>query len=102
MMLTGRSVSAAEMERWGGVSYVTEPGQALAQAEAIAARMAQNAEFTNYAVINALPRIADMSSEDGLFTESMVASLASMTPEAQERLRDFLEKRSAKVQAPDG
>lgn len=101
MMLTGRSVSAAEMERWSGVSYVVEPGKALERGIEIAARMAQNAEFTNYAVINALPRIADMSSEDGLFAESMVASLATMTPEAQERLRDFLEKRADKVKAPD-
>jgi len=43
-----------------------------------------------------------MSSEDGLFTESMVASLATMTPEAKDRLRAFLEKRAAKVEAPNG
>lgn len=100
MMLTGRSVSADEMERWGGVSYVVAPGEAQARGLEIAARMAGNAEFTNYAVINALPRIADMSAEDGLFTESMVASLATMTDDARQRLRDFLEKRAAKVQAP--
>lgn len=100
MMLTGRSVGAAEMERWAGVSYVVPEGQALARATEIAKRVAQNAPFTNYAVLNALPRIAGMSSDDGLFTEAMVASLATMTDEAKQRLRDFLEKRAAKVQAP--
>ncbi|MGP6087975.1 crotonase/enoyl-CoA hydratase family protein [Antarctobacter jejuensis] len=101
MMLTGRSVNAADMERWGGVSYVVPDGQALTKARDLAARVATNAPFTNYAVMNALPRIADMSADSGLFSEAMVASLASMTPEAQQRLRDFLEKRAAKVQAPD-
>ena len=100
MMLTGRTLGAEEMERWGGVSYVVPEGEALTRAIEIAARTATNAEFTNYAILNALPRISDMSSEDGLFTESMVASLATMTPDAKQRLRDFLEKRAAKVQAP--
>ena len=100
MMLTGRTVGPEEMERWGGVSYVAEEGAALERAVELAARMAENAPFTNYAIVNALPRIADMSSEDGLFAESMIASLATMTDEAQERLRAFLEKRAAKVAAP--
>ncbi|MGR3453762.1 crotonase/enoyl-CoA hydratase family protein [Pseudooceanicola sp.] len=102
MMLTGRVLDAATMEGWGGVSYVVKAGQAVDKALELAAQMATNAEFTNYAIINALPRIADMSSEDGLFTESMVASLATMTPEAKDRLRAFLEKRAAKVEAPNG
>ncbi len=101
MMLTGRVLSASEMEHWGGVSYVVDAGQALDRAIEIAARMAQNAEFTNYAIINALPRIADMSSEDGLFAESMVASLATMTDDAKDRLRAFLDGRADKVRAPD-
>lgn len=100
MMLTGRVVPAAEMERWGGVSYLAEADGALARAQQIAAQMAENAPFTNYAVLNALPRIRDMSSEDGLFLESMVATLATLTPEAEERLRAFLDKRAAKVRAP--
>jgi len=101
MMLTGRVLDAARMEAWGGVSYVVDEGAALDRAVEIAAAMATNAEFTNYAIINALPRIADMSSEDGLFAESMVASLATMTDDAKDRLRAFLDKRAAKVQRPD-
>jgi len=100
MMLTGRVLDAEAMERWGGVTYVAEEGRALEEAKAVARRMAENAEFTNYAIINALPRIADMSSEDGLFTESMVSALATMTDDAQDRLRAFLEKRAPKVAAP--
>lgn len=100
MMLTGRTVSAADMERWGGVSYVVAQGRSLDRAIAIAERTAENAELSNYAILNALPRIQDMSAEDGLFTESIMSALTSATPEAEERLRAFLEKRAGKVTAP--
>ena len=58
-------------------------------------------EFFDRLVTLALPRIRDMSSEDGLFTESLMSALASATPEANERLRAFLEKRTARLKAPD-
>lgn len=100
MMLTGRTVSPAQMEQWGGVSYVVPEGRALEKAIELAKAAAQNAPMSNYAIINALPRIRDMSSEDGLFTESLMSALTSVTPEATERLRAFLEKRTAKLEAP--
>ena len=100
MMLTGRTVSPLQMEQWGGVSYVVPEGTALEKAIELAAVAAQNAPMSNYAIINALPRIRDMSSEDGLFTESLMSALTSATPEATARLRDFLEKRTAKLEAP--
>ena len=100
MMLTGRTVSPVQMEQWGGVSYVVPAGQALERAITLAKATAQNAPMSNYAIINALPRIRDMSSEDGLFVESLMSALTSVTPEATERLRAFLEKRTAKLAAP--
>lgn len=100
MMLTGRVLDAARMEQWGGVTHVVDEGDALDRAIAVAKRIAENAEFTNYAIINALPRISDMSSDDGLFTESVVSALATMTDDARDRLRAFLEKRAAKVVGP--
>jgi enoyl-CoA hydratase/carnithine racemase len=100
MMLTGRTVSPHQMELWGGVSYVVPAGEALSKAIDLARAAAQNAPLSNYAIINALPRIRDMSSEDGLFVESLMSSLTSATPEATERLRAFLEKRTAKLSAP--
>lgn len=101
MMLTGRVLRAADMERWGGVSYLVPEGEALGKAMELAAVAGGNAELSNYAIINALPRVQDMSSEDGLFLESLMSALTSATPDAQERLRAFLEKRAAKVKAPD-
>ncbi|MFZ2099266.1 MAG: crotonase/enoyl-CoA hydratase family protein, partial [Oricola sp.] len=94
MMLTGRVASAEEGERWNLAQYVVEPGQAKAKALELARAAATNAELSNYAVIHALPRIQDMAKEDGLFVESLMASFTATSPEAEERLRAFLEKRA--------
>jgi enoyl-CoA hydratase/carnithine racemase len=102
MMLTGRTVSSQQMEVWGGVSYVVPEGTALEKAIELAKTAAANAPLSNYAIINALPRIRDMSSEDGLFVESLMSALTSATPEAAQRLQDFLQKRTARLKAPMG
>ena len=59
------------------------------------------APLTVLGILQALPRIQDMSEEDGLFVESMMAALAQTGPEAAQRLADFVEKRGAKVAASD-
>lgn len=97
MMLTGRVLRAAEMEQWGGVSYVVGKGAALDHALDLAAQAASNAELSNYAIINALPRAQETSMEDGLFMESIMSALTTTTPEAEDRLRAFLEGRADKV-----
>lgn len=102
LMLTGRSIDAARAEAWNVVQYVVPAGEALATAIDLAAKAASNAEISNYAIINALPRIQDMGRDDGLFVESFIASFTATSPEAEERLKAFLEKRAAKVARPDG
>ena len=101
MMLTGRVATAAEAEKWNLAQYVVEEGQAIDKAMELAKSAASNSEISNYAIINALPRIQDMSRDDGLFVESFIASFTASEPEARKRLRDFLEKRAGKVQDPN-
>ncbi|MEZ5667191.1 MAG: crotonase/enoyl-CoA hydratase family protein [Alphaproteobacteria bacterium] len=100
MMLTGRTVSADDAERWNLVQYVVEPGGALDKATALARAAATNSAMSNYAIVNALPRIRDMNRDDGLFVESFVSAFTTESPEARERLRAFLEKRAAKLTGP--
>lgn len=102
LMLTGRSLDAATAESWGLVSYVVPEGQALARAVELAAQAAGNARMSNYAIIHALPRIADMGTDEGLFVESFVASMTAASPEAAERLQAFLAKKAGKVARPEG
>lgn len=101
LMLTGRSIDTDTAERWGVVSYVVEAGQALERAVALARQAATNAEISNFAIINALPRINDMGTEDGLFVESIIASFTATSPEAEARLNAFLQKRAGKVSNPN-
>jgi len=100
MMLTGRVASAEEGERWNLCQYVVPEGEALGKAADLAGRAAGNAALSNDAIIHALPRISDMARDDGLMVESFVASFTSVSPEAQERLAAFLEKRAARLETP--
>lgn len=97
MMLTGRALDAAAAELAGLVTYLTPPGGAPAKAGEIAAKVATMAPLTVLAVLGALPRIADMGEEDGLFLESAMAALAQTGPEAAARLAAFMEKRAPKA-----
>ncbi|WP_417668694.1 crotonase/enoyl-CoA hydratase family protein [Roseibium sp.] len=100
LMLTGRSLSADEAERCNLAQYVVPAGEAKSRATELAKAAASNAELSNYAIIQALPRIQDMAREDGLFVESFVASFTQNGPEAKARLQAFLDKRAGKVRNP--
>jgi enoyl-CoA hydratase/carnithine racemase len=97
LMLTGRVYDAAEGQQVGLTHYTVRDGEGLAKGIALARHMATNAPMSAFAVMHALPRIADQSQSDGLFTESLMAAVAESTPEAQTRLRAFLEGRAGKV-----
>lgn len=97
MMLTGRVLTAEEGHRIGLCQYLVGAGEALDKAKELARRAAGNAPLSNFAVINALPRIQDMGQDDGLFVESLMSSITTATPEARERLRAFLEGRAERL-----
>jgi (methylthio)acryloyl-CoA hydratase len=97
-MLTGRVYNAVDGERVGLAQYLVPAGKAFEKAFELALRIAQNAPLTNYALMHALPRIAEQSADHGFFTESMMAAIAQSAPEAKDRVRAFLEGRAAKVQ----
>ena len=97
MMLTGRVYNAQDGERIGLAQYLVPQGQALARALELAARVAQNAPLTNFALTQALPRIAEQSADHGYFSEAMMAAIAQSAPQAKERVRAFLDGRTAKV-----
>ena len=101
MMLTGRVYNAQDGERLGFAQYLVPEGQAFDKALELAARVAQNAPLTNYALMHALPRIAEQPADQGYLTEAMMAAIAQSAPEAKSRLADFLEGRAAKVRKED-
>jgi enoyl-CoA hydratase/carnithine racemase len=90
MMLTGRKYSAADGHRLGLAHYLAEPGGGRQMAAELAAQVAANARLSNWAAINAVARIQDMSMSDGLFTESLTAALTQSSQDAPERMKAFL------------
>jgi enoyl-CoA hydratase/carnithine racemase len=99
LMLTGRSLSAAEGERVNLCQYVVPAGQSLDKAKELAKAIASNAASTNWGICAALPRVNDMSHEDGLFIEGLIGHSARST-EGRERIQNFLGGQD-KVVAPD-
>jgi (methylthio)acryloyl-CoA hydratase len=97
MMLTGRVLDAEEGLAAGLAQYLVEPGEGLARAMALAQKIASNAPLSNYAVMHALPRIADQTQAEGLFTESLMAAIAQADDQAKQRMRDFLDGKAGKV-----
>jgi enoyl-CoA hydratase/carnithine racemase len=96
MMLTGRKYNADEGLALGLTHYAVGEGEALELAQQLAGKISRNAPLSNYMMIQSISRINDMSQSDGLFTESLVAAMSQTTPDAEEGLNAFLEKRAPK------
>lgn len=96
MMLTGRSYGAQDGVSFGLAHYAVGTDEGLPLAQKLARKIADNAPFSNYLMIQALARISDMGRDGGLFTESLAAAMAQTSDGAKEGLRAFLEKREPK------
>ncbi|MEM7568336.1 MAG: crotonase/enoyl-CoA hydratase family protein [Pseudomonadota bacterium] len=99
MMLSGRVYSAEEAYHHLHLTqYLVEDGEGTDKAIALAQKVAGNSKLSNYAIIQALPRIADNDANSGLFTEMLMAAIAENDGDAKKRLREFLELKMNKVQ----
>lgn len=101
MMLTGRVYNATDGQQLGLSHYLVPKGEAFAKAMELARKIATNAPLSNFAIMHAIPRIAEQSADQGLFTEALMAAISQGDPAAKTRLRDFLEKRAGKVTPTD-
>jgi enoyl-CoA hydratase/carnithine racemase len=97
MMLTGRVYNAEEGVTQGFTQYLVEAGNGFGKAMELAERVSQNAPLTNFAVLQALPMIAESNPQAGLLMESLMATVAQSDKEAKSRIRAFLDRKAAKV-----
>src|SRR5260221_13996168 len=100
MMLTGRTLDAAAGQRLGLSHYLVDQGGGEALGLKLAKQVSSNAPLSNYAILNAISRISDMSASDGFFVESLMAAVVQTGEDARARLDDFLEKRAPRTK-PD-
>jgi (methylthio)acryloyl-CoA hydratase len=96
MMLTGRTYSAEEGLPLGFSQYVVDDDQGIAKALELAEKIAGNAPLSNFAVLQALPRIARAEPDSAFLTESLMAALTIVDDEAKARLDAFFRNRAAK------
>lgn len=97
MMLTGRTYDAAQAFQIGLVHHHVAAGAGRAKALELAARIAGNAPMSNFAILRALPLIAEQPMSHGLMTESLMAAVTQSEPEAKQRVQAFLAKQADKV-----
>ena len=95
MMLTGRTLDADEGERQGLAHYRVANGEGEAKAQQLAQSIAQNSALSNWAMVTAIGRIANMASDDGFFTEALVAGMTQTSPEVQARIGQFLNRKKS-------
>ena len=92
MMLTGRRYDSQDGQRLGLSHYIESESTAFDRAMELADDIAGNAKISNYMMINALPRIADMDRMSGSFTENIASALSSGSAEAKAGIEAFLKK----------
>lgn len=97
MILTGRVLNAAEGHQIGLSQYLVGNGRGLETAMELAERISANAPMSNYAVMHALPRIAEMPMDHGLLLEGLMAGVTQSERQAKQRVRGFLETGAGKV-----
>ena len=97
-MLTGRTYGAEEGKAIGLTHYVVEDGGGLDLAIDLAHKIVGNEPFTNFAVMNILPRIAEAEPVTGYLLEAAISAAASTNDAAKARMRAFLAKQHAKVE----
>lgn len=98
MILSGRTVSAAEALDIGLVDHVVEAGSLLDHAVALGQQIASHAPVAVRNAKAAIVRGEDMSLADGLNLERDLATFLYTTEDAKEGPRAFIEKRAPRWQ----
>lgn len=96
MMITGRVVTADEGLHIGLSQYLAADGEGLEKGIELAHKIASNAGMTNFALVQVLPRVAELPHDQALLMESLMAAIAQQAPEAKERLQQFLKGKTPK------
>jgi enoyl-CoA hydratase len=95
LILTGDMITAADAERIGLVNKVVAPDQLLAEAEAMAKKIASRGPLAVRAAIEAVVAGSEMPQEEGMFLEAVLFGLLASSEDMREGMGAFLEKRAA-------
>jgi 2-(1,2-epoxy-1,2-dihydrophenyl)acetyl-CoA isomerase len=93
MIMLGERIGAAQAADWGMVYKVVDDAQLMAEARALAARLAQGPTRALGLMRQGLARALEQSYAEGLATEAAHQSQAVATQDAAEGARAFVERR---------
>ncbi len=96
LYLTNRVLSAAEALDWGLVNKVVPAGQLAAEADELARKLAEGPTAAHGKVKALLQSAAGESLESQMELETQAIAAAGASPDGQEGIRAFLEKRPAR------
>jgi enoyl-CoA hydratase len=96
MLLTGAPITAAEAERIGLVNRVVPAAELMAEARALAARLAAQAPIAIRYILDAVDRGFETPLTEACALEASLFGLVMTTEDMREGTRAFLEKRPAK------
>jgi enoyl-CoA hydratase/carnithine racemase len=103
MMLTGRRYDAHDGLRLGLSHYVVPNGTGYEKAIELAQDIAGNAPISNYLMLHALMRIADMDRTSGFWVEAVATAISSTSEDARKGIEAFLRKQQVRFdQTPAG
>ncbi len=93
LLLTGRSMSAEEAERWGFFNRICEPERLLEEAVAQAAKLAAGPNFAHMMTKTMLNQEWDMGLEEAIEAEAQAQALCMQTKDFKRAFDAFVEKR---------
>ncbi len=93
LILSGRTVDAAEADRIGLVNRVVDDGDAQQIGQDYCAQFAGYSKVASMLARQAVLRACDVSLEEGLRVEADLSTLAFQSDDADEGMRAFIEKR---------
>ncbi|KGF70726.1 enoyl-CoA hydratase [Hoeflea sp. BAL378] len=93
MVLTGDTVTAADLERHGLVNKLAEPGGALAAAKQLAARVAANGPLAIKACAQVMREQQDWTTDEVFARQAKITDVVFASADAREGATAFAEKR---------
>ena len=96
LCLTGEPITAAEAHRIGLVNRVVPPGEAVAAAKEMAAKILANAPLAVAFAMDAIHHGLDLPLAEGLELEATLFGVCASTEDMREGMSAFLEKKAAR------
>jgi enoyl-CoA hydratase/carnithine racemase len=98
LLYTGRSMSGEEGERWGFFNRLCSPEEVVAQAQALAADMAEGPAFANGITKTMLHQEWAMTIEQALEAEAQAQAICMMTEDFSRAYHAFVAKQKPRVE----